>query len=976
MTVPSEDRDPVEVLASEFAQRRRQREQVTIDEYVARYPQWADEIRALFPTIDALEHLRVRSDASNTRGPLDGIAKLKQIGDFRIVAEIGRGGMGVVYLAEQLSLGRRVALKVLPRQTLLDAKRLHRFRREAQMAARLHHTNIIPVFGVGEHDGYHFIVMQFIEGVGLDEFLRQVSCRTGSLTGVATEPADGSEPAQRPDIEAYQATVTSLIRELDTPAYYKRVAAMGQQVADALQYAHQQGTLHRDIKPANLLIDRSGIVWVADFGLAKAVQGDDISHPGDLVGTLRYMAPERFEGRADRRSDLYSLGLTLYELLTRQPAFADSDYNRLIQRMLHAAPLRPRSVNPEIPADLETIVLKATAREAEHRYQTAGELADDLRRFVDDRTIKARRSSFLERTWRWCRRNRAVASLTAVALGLLLLTAVVASVGYVRTRRALEGETAQREKAEATSQLALEVLDQIYRQFAPDRTLDVAGPPVDAEPDAEEGRDANRDLETTDEPEDAYQLPVQPVLSNETASLLESMLVFYDRLAAQEGIDENTFREKAAEANGRVGDIHQRLGQFDQAEKAYARAIASYQQLVIDDPENVALHIELARMHNALGRVYRRARRWDEGRACHRRSLAILTGLAKEPANRPEIQYELARTHYDLGHRGRPGPRGPSRPHATRRENGVSGVSAADAGIAHFQTAIGLLNGLVAAGTTRPDYRHLLAVTYRDMSYRLDEPEASAARARATEILEALVHDYPEMADYRFDLARTYFHVRPYHRRRGLQKKQRVPPRMQQAVELMERLVAEHPNVPDYTAFLAMLLDRQAGQLSRAGHRRAAEETYRRETDLLQRLVDRFPHVMTYSLGLAWSRHSLAHLERQLGRLDAARSSLDAALRTLDLFLTRYAGTMPAVRVARNMHYAALITLAQLLEQQGQVAEAAEVTRRAETERAQWHLQPRRKRRSPGGRRPSRGRGKPPVEPNPGPPRPPAQGTL
>src|SRR5215471_16990653 len=186
------------------------------------------------------------------------------------------------------------------------------------------------------------------------------------------------------------------------------------QVADALAHAASQGVLHRDIKPSNLLLEDTGNIWVTDFGLAKAdTDGDNLTHTGDIVGTLRYMAPERFSGQGDLRSDVYSLGLTLYELLTLRPAFDAADRNKLVKQVMHDEPARPRKLNPAVPRDLETVVLKAIARDPAHRYQTPAEMADDLKRFVEDRPVRARRISGAERLWRWCRRNPLVASLLA-----------------------------------------------------------------------------------------------------------------------------------------------------------------------------------------------------------------------------------------------------------------------------------------------------------------------------------------------------------------------------------------------------------------------------------------------------------------------------------------------------------------------------------------------------------------------------------
>ena len=277
-------------------------------------------------------------------------------GDFRIIREIGRGGMGIVYEAYQGSLNRHVALKFLPE----NGDRA-RFLREAKAAGRLHHTHIVPVFGIGEQGGRHYYVMQFIDGQGLDDRLRRR--RRAAAEGPCQEAAAG------PD--------------------YREAARIGVQVSEALAYAHEQGVIHRDIKPSNLLIDAAGNLWITDFGLAKDA-GDEatLTHTGDLLGTLRYMAPERIGGRGDARADIYGLGATLFELICGRPAFDETDRAALLHQLLHRVPPRPRQLDPRVPRDLETIVLKAMAREPAHRYTTAAELAEDLRRFLEDRPIR------------------------------------------------------------------------------------------------------------------------------------------------------------------------------------------------------------------------------------------------------------------------------------------------------------------------------------------------------------------------------------------------------------------------------------------------------------------------------------------------------------------------------------------------------------------------------------------------------------
>jgi serine/threonine protein kinase len=422
MSDASSDRDPVERLAEEFAARHRRGERPSLTEYTERHPEHAEAIRALFPALVLMEQFKpAAADAAGAYAAAEG-PRLERLGDFRILREVGRGGMGVVYEAEQISLGRHVALKVLPGHALLDPRQLQRFRREARSAARLHHTNIVPVHGVGECDGVHYLVMQFIPGQGLDQVLAELrqlhnpaTARPGDVSGVTHSLLTGRF-APSPEASGTDVLARSSIRlpgQSDPctraesgRAYWQSVARVGIQVAEALAYAAGQGVLHHDIKPSNLLLDEQGNVWVADFGLAKAeADHDNLTHTGDIVGTLRYLAPERFGGQGNVRADVYSLGLTLYELLTFRTAFDEKDRNKLVKQVMHDEPVRLRKLNPAVPRDLETVVLKAVARDPAHRYQTPAELAEDLKRFVEDRPIRARRASETEKFWRWCRRN-------------------------------------------------------------------------------------------------------------------------------------------------------------------------------------------------------------------------------------------------------------------------------------------------------------------------------------------------------------------------------------------------------------------------------------------------------------------------------------------------------------------------------------------------------------------------------------------
>src|SRR5579872_4658808 len=473
--------DPLGILAEEFLDRFRRGERPAVSEYEVRLPEHAERIRQLFPVLVVMEEAGSSDRAPSLTGTLGSESDVLNceipdlIGGYRVFRVIGRGGMGVVYEAEQLALGRRVALKVLSVENVGRGSSFERFRREARSAARLHHTNIVPVYEVGEDAGRCFYAMQLIHGQPLDQVIDELRLLRPELgqekeqgPNVARSLLNGFAPTvtHTPDAadETLKNVKISQVRSVDSGtlpgvgtcsdvmtdrgAYFLSIARIGVQVADALDYAHRENIVHRDVKPGNLLLDTDGRVWVADFGLAKS-DADGLTRSGDIVGTVRYMAPERFHGLADSRSDVYALGLTLYELLVLRPAFDTSDRLALIKQIANSDPLSPRLLNRAVPRDLETIVLRAIEKEPARRYQTAAELAEDLRRFIDGRPVLARRLGWTEQVWRWAKRNRAISGLLSAVFCLLTVVAVVATVSTLRIAAAKKAAEGDRDVAQA-----------------------------------------------------------------------------------------------------------------------------------------------------------------------------------------------------------------------------------------------------------------------------------------------------------------------------------------------------------------------------------------------------------------------------------------------------------------------------------------------------------------------------------------------
>jgi serine/threonine protein kinase len=436
-------------LADEFLRRQEAGERPDVEEYVARYPQAADLLRKVLASLRLLQ-----ASLSGEATPLGdaGAEPAGTLGDFRLGREIGRGGMGIVYEAEQLSLRRRVALKVLPFAATMDPRHLQRFHNEARAAACLHHPNIVPVYAVGQERAVHFYAMQLIEGHTLAAMIHQ-------LRGLGEQPATPDEQPTTPHVPAADTAARAAAPTERVPqgaAYFRRVAELAVQAAEALEHAHQLGIVHRDVKPANLMVDTRGNLWVTDFGLAQVQSDTRLTMTGDLVGTLRYMSPEQVLAKRvvmDHRADVYSLGATLYELLALRPAFAGTDRQELLRQIAFEEPRPPRRIKRAIPAELETIVLKAMEKNPADRYATAQALADDLRRYLMHEPIRARRSSLLRRAWKQARRHPGVAVTAAIAVfaGLLLGMAGLAANNWmvrqeqVKTQNALD--RAEREKA-------------------------------------------------------------------------------------------------------------------------------------------------------------------------------------------------------------------------------------------------------------------------------------------------------------------------------------------------------------------------------------------------------------------------------------------------------------------------------------------------------------------------------------------------
>ncbi|MGQ0636683.1 MAG: protein kinase domain-containing protein [Planctomycetaceae bacterium] len=659
----------VGIVADEFTNRLNRGERPQVAEYLELHPDLAPVLAQVLPMLEAVRQCAPDEAARAEFAVATGDGRL---GDFRIVREIGRGGMGIVYEAEQLSLRRRIALKVLPFAAVLDPRQLQRFKNEALAAAQLKHPHIVSVHGIGCERGVHHYAMEYIEGQTLAEVIAALRGEGGedrrskiedrelfggaAQAGAANDDRD-SKIEDRVEEAALDYRSSIVDRRSSTacaalttdgstrnPSYVCAVAQLGRQVAEALDHAHQHGIIHRDVKPSNLMLDAQGKVQVTDFGLAHIEADVSLTMTGDVMGTLRYMSPEsaaggRERGIIDHRTDVYSLGVTLYELLTLRPPFLGEDRPELLQQIACEEPVRPRLINSHVPADLETIILKATEKSPADRYETARDLADDLGRFLENLPIKATRPTLWQRATKWSRRHSA-AVWSAVAILLVATVALSVSTAWVIAER----DAARRAEANERKQAALakQREDEANRERRR----------------AEES--FRKTLEAVDQMlarVDDHSLSRFPGIELVRKQLLTDALAFYQQFLEQRG-DDPKLRLEVAKAWYRVGLIEDRLGRISKGRAAMANAVAIVDALAREIPDDRQYLTLLADVYLKMGFADWAAWRLEDSDNEFHRALAACAQLQRmfpdEPEHRlkeAEIQHHMSLMYNHTGRR-------------------------------------------------------------------------------------------------------------------------------------------------------------------------------------------------------------------------------------------------------------------------------------------------------------------------------------
>ncbi len=783
------DQERLDDLAEEFADRLRLGEKVLISEYVERYPELSLEIEKVFLAIVAIEKLsssdetavlsKTEASGENSFQPGD------EFGDFRIERQIGRGGMGVVYEAYQVSLDRPVALKVMTSNRLFDKVQRQRFEREAQAVARLHHTNIVPIFGSGHHEDIVYFAMQLIEGQSLDFLIRN---------------------------------------ELTSASDFPWVAKLGCQVAEGLSHAHQLGVVHRDIKPGNLLIDENDNAWILDFGVAKQEHETDLTHTGDVMGTLRYMAPEQFNGTSDVRSDIFSLGLTLYELLASQAAFDATQRSQLIKQLAECQPVPLKRMKKGIPRDLETIVMQCIAKEPSRRYQSAKAVADDLHRFLEGRPINGRRENGVERTMRWSRQNPWTAGMTAVAVAMFFVVGVVGWAGYANTKIALDESLVATKRAETNLGLSLDAFERVFDLVA--------------------GNDPVQPI--TDDPEIDLLLPTD--VSSADLEILEGLLGFYQQYS-EHNQDSQRLAVETAHASRRIGEIQMKLGRFAEAVEAFQQSLELYGVLEERSGQRGKYNVELAFIYNGLGLTYRYQQELKQVEIeSHHKAIELLTGVDSDRA-----RLELVRTHNLIGFSqsninsmGQVIARRIAPP--TPRS-----IKMAKDSIEHHTTAREIARQLVETDETRPEYRFALARSDRYLAAGLmvlnDVSQAEATNSDSIDTLKSLIVEFPDVVAYQAELVESYLMHAALMPRHG--NRDRVEAQMKESLRMATKLKEQYPHETSYSLLLSRALNQYAVLALRLGRSEQGTTFADRALAVLKELANEFPEQTSFRLRLS-----------------------------------------------------------------------------------------------------------------------------
>jgi tetratricopeptide (TPR) repeat protein/predicted Ser/Thr protein kinase len=811
---------------------------------------------------------------------------VRYFGDYEVQKELGRGGMGVVYRARQVSLNRPVALKMIKAGVLADDAELRRFQNEAEAVALLDHVGIVPVYEVGEHDGQRYFSMKLIEGNNLSEQLGQFQ---------------------------------------DDP---RAAAIVLAETAAAVHHAHMRGILHRDLKPANILLDAEGHPHVTDFGLAKRVDGDaEMTQSGAIMGTPAYMSPEQATGRRGSittATDVYGLGAILYALLTGKAPFGGDSVWETLDAVRTISPEPPTTSHPGVPRDLETICLKCLEKDPRRRYASAHEVSSDLNAWLDSRPISARRVGTAERAWLWCKRKPAVAALAAgVLLAIVAGTGAVIAVQAMANTRLHTANSAldtERERAEYGENQAIEAVKSFRDAVANEPALK-SNPTLGdlrkrllKEPLLFFKTLRNRLQATQDtRPESVARLAEASFdlgkLTNEIGDKEDALSAFREsRASFQRLADANptntAFQSDLATNLDHLGNLLGETGKRTEAMSILESSLLIRQKLVAAEPRTTGFQRKLAATHHTLGNLLHATGKSTEAIEAFERSLAILRKLAEAQPADTEVQSAIGTGHNNIG----------IMLHVTGKP--------ADAIKAH-ELALAIRQKLAAAEPTVTEFQSNVAASHNNIALNLSEigkpDEAMRAHEAAQAIRQKLADENPTVTAFQTSLAQGHNNLGSmFWTTKQFDKALKA---FEAAIPIYQELVKANPTVLDFVRQLAGC-DYNIGVMLRDGGKPAeALQAFDRALKVQQRLAREHPESPNFASDLGANLNNTAMIDMQARRFEQARARLNQAVEWQRKALASNP-VHPVYRQYMENHLGNLVETAQGLGESDRLAEA------------------------------------------------------
>ncbi len=806
--------EALNALVLECVQRYEAEGDAALESLCAAHPEHETRLRARLRTLRDMGLLSLRSGEGDAVPP--------RLGDFKLLDRLGGGGMGVVFSAEQVSLGRIVALKLIRPEQLFFPGARERFRREVEAVAHLTHPNIVPIYAVGEEGGVPYLAMERIRGVSVAELL--TAFRERGIT----------RPSRQDLLDGLGGTEAPLFQS-DWPAFCVSVA---REIAAALHQAHTHGVIHRDVKPSNVMLSADGRALLLDFGLASREGATTLTRTGAVQGSLPYMAPEQIEGQAEQigtPTDVYALGVTLYEMLTLRPAFPAESTEQLMRRILRGSWVPLRKLDPALSRDLEAVAATAMDLEPKRRYASVEHFRRDLSNLLERRVVDARPAGLLLRSQRLAQRHPAGAVAAALGASIVLGGPLLFGLQQSHSARRIADERDiarfQRDRAESNFERALAAVDSLLARIGEERLEGV------------------------------------PQMELVRQELLEDALRFYDELAAQHPYDAE-LRIEGARVGTAMANTLQQLGRHEEAEARCRESLSVLREVDPTSPEDVVRREYLGTTLVGLARTLVSQSRFVEARQSLEEARALFDALLETEvlAQEPGKQLVVALANLSL----------------LLRDSGDLAEAAAAS-----EAAIRISTSLSSEHPEERELSRLHASTLAGgavvCKMRNDWGEAERLLRECLPIHEALARETPDDRHAQNDLVEACGNLGLLLTEQG--RLLEAEPILRQGVAAAEHLVASYPHSPLYVGNLGDILINLGSLLMNGPRMEEAREALEHAAKNLEQLVQSYPDAAGYHANLGVALSNLGTLLQDNAQIEDGRRTLQRAAESLDAAL-------------------------------------------------------------------------------------------